>query len=270
MFYDEDTRRMVRKSATEANQMSNPVMDRIDNDIMNRYGSSTVAVAHADRLNMEAVVNKTIGLFALLVLVAAATWRLTDFNPGLGSTLAAGGIVITLVLALVITFKKTISPPLIVAYAALEGVVLGAISNVFEASYPGIVTSAVVATLAVFVAMFGAWKIGLIRVTSRSRRIFTMLLAGYFLFAMANFVVGLFGANEGAGIFGFTSAAGYIVSFFAIALASYSLAVDFDTIDDAVNAGVSREYSWYLAFGLIVTLVWLYIEILRLIARTRR
>ena len=130
------------------------------------------------------------------------------------------------------------------------------------------VGQAILATLCVFGGMLLGYKTGVIRVTARSRRIFAGMLIGYLLFALVNFVLVLTGLQSGFGIGG-SGALGIGISLFAVALASYSLAIDFDSIQQGVNAGVPRQTSWLMAYGLMLSVVWLYVEMLRLIARLR-
>lgn len=232
------------------------------------YTRPPATPAQAGRLTLDDVVMKALGLFGLVVVVGAASWWLVTGSPGLRMPIFLAGMLGTLGLGLVIAFKKTVSVPLIVGYAVLEGAFVGAVSQVFEALYPGVVTTAVLATLSVFAGMFVGWKVGLIKVTSRSRRIFGMAVLGYLLFSLVNVVAAFMGVGEGWG-FGGGGLLGIGISILGVGLASYSLAVDFDSIDKAVAAQVPQRYSWLLAHGLIVSLVWLYLEILRLLARTR-
>ncbi|HET7475476.1 MAG TPA: Bax inhibitor-1/YccA family protein [Dermatophilaceae bacterium] len=271
---------------------SNPVFNRIDKEIdqgryarfgpagagvqdtmtsqqlEDIYSAPSATAAQAGRLTLDDVLMKTLGLFSLVVVVGAASWFLVAGDPGLAMPIFWAGMLGTLALGLVIAFKKTVSVPLIVGYAALEGAFVGAISQVFETIYPGIVTTAVLATVSVFAGMFLAWKVGLIKVTDRSRRIFGLAIVGYLLFSLVNVVAAVLGVGEGWG-FGGTGMLGIAISVLGVGLASYSLAVDFDSVDKAVAAQVPERYSWLLAHGLIVSLVWLYLEILRLLARTR-
>jgi uncharacterized YccA/Bax inhibitor family protein len=175
----------------------------------------------------------------------------------------------SLAVGLVIAFKKTISVPLIVLYAVLEGVLVGAISEVFEQRWPGVVTTAVIATVCTFAGMLLGYKSGLIKVTDKSRRIFGMAILGYLLFGLVNVAAAFMGVGGGWG-FGGTGPMGIVISVLGVGLASYSLAIDFDSVDRAVKAQLPEKYSWLLAHGLIVTLVWLYLEILRLLARMRQ
>ena len=124
------------------------------------------------------------------------------------------------------------------------------------------------ATLATFAGMFLAYKFGLIKVTAKFRRIMTMVIIGYAIFALVNFIFAVVGPTRTFGI-GDAGWLGIGISVFAVGLASFTLALDFDSIEYAIRSGAPQKYSWLLAHGLIVTLVWLYIEFLRLFARLR-
>jgi len=280
---------------------SNPVFDRIDKESSRGYAGFTRApqapsagMAATDsmsaqqlqdlysqpsatpvqmrRLTIDDVVMKTAGLFAIVLVLAGVGWALT---PQLGPVLLLGGIAFTLVLGLVIAFKKTISVPLILVYAVAEGLFVGAVSRIYSVAFDepgtpvfqGIVAQAVLGTLAVFAAMLIAYKTGIIKVTEKFRRIVTMVVMGYAIFALVNFLYAWIGGHPFG--LGGTGALGFGISIFAIVLASAMLAVDFDSIDRAIAAGAPEKYSWLLAHGLIVTLVWLYLEILRLLGRMR-
>ena len=233
------------------------------------YTSPSATQVQAGRVTFDDVIMKTLGLFTLVVLVAAGTWVYTrSFAPSLAMPLWWGGMLGTVVLGFVIALRKTISVPLILTYAVVEGLFVGAISMVLEQLYPGIVATAVLATLCTFAGMFVGYRTGLVKVTSRTRRIFAFAAMGYFLFSLVNVFTQAVGWTQGWGI-GDSSGLGVIISVIGVGLASYSLAVDFDSIDQGVRAGLPQKYSWLFAHGLIVSLVWLYIEILRLLARFR-
>ena len=245
-----------------------PQRDMTPQGLEDLYDRPSAGPVQMGRLTVDDVVMKSLGLFGLLLLTAVPTGFLALGNPALTPVFLLGSVVLTLVLGLVIAFKKTVNVPLIVTYAALEGVLVGAASAMFASWQNGIVTTAIVATLSVFAAMFAGWKFGIIKVTDKSRRIFGLAILGYLFFALANFVAAwAFGANGGWGFFGFGSWMSIGISIFAVGLASYSLAMDFDSIDRAVAAQMPQKYSWLLAHGLIVTLVWLYLEMLRLVAQ---
>ena len=220
------------------------------------------------RVTFDDVIMKTLTLFAIVLGSAGVAWVLTATAPRLTLPIWLGGMFGGLVIGLVIGFMKKVSVPLILAYSILEGAFVGAFSRVMEANYSGIVMTAVVATLATFAGMFLGYKTGIIKVTSRSRRIFGMALMGYLLFSLVN-VLGLFlGWTSGWG-FGGSSIIGIGLSVLGVGLASYSLAVDFDSVEQGVRMGAPEKYSWLFAHGIIVSLVWLYIEIVRLLARLR-
>ncbi|AKU15954.1 Bax inhibitor-1/YccA family protein [Luteipulveratus mongoliensis] len=233
------------------------------------YNQGTATPQQTGRMTLDDVVMKTLSLFAIVLVVGAGAWIAAAHNRSLGLGLLGVGIVGTLGLGLLIAFKKTLSVPLIVLYAVLEGLFVGAISQAYEGQYKGVVPQAIVATACVFIGMFAGWKFGLIKVTERSRRIFGFAILGYFLFAIANFVLTLTGVFESPFGAGGTGWLGIGISVFAIGLASYSLAIDFDTIERGVSAGLPEKYSWLMAHGLVVSVVWLYLEILRLLARLR-
>lgn len=245
-----------------------------DRQLQDLYERPTASAVQTGRLTLDDVVMKTAGLFTIVLVFATIGWTLAPTE--LGGILMLGGIAATLVLGLVIAFKKTISVPLIVAYAVVEGLFVGAISNYYslafdpptlEDPFKGIVAQAVLATLSVFGGMLLAYKTGLIKVTEKFRRIVTMAIIGYAIFALVNLGYALI-THSAFGIGG-SGALGMGISLFAIGLASMSLALDFDSIDRAIAAGAPQKYSWLLAHGLIVTLVWLYLEILRLLGRMR-
>jgi uncharacterized YccA/Bax inhibitor family protein len=237
-------------------------------ELQDLYYQPSAGPVETRRVTMDDVVMKTLGLFAIVLVTAAVGWSVSSANPGAGAALWFGGMIGTLVIGLVIAFKKTLSVPLILLYAVVEGLFMGAVSEFFNREYPGIVGSAVVATLSTFVGMFLAYRFGLIKVTAKFRRIMTMMIFGYVIFAITNFIFAMFWSNSPFG-FGGSGGIGIAISLFAVGLASFTLALDFDSIERAIRSGAPQQYSWLLAHGLIVTLVWLYIEFLRLFARLR-
>lgn len=235
------------------------------------YNQPSAGPVQMGRVTLDDVVMKTLGLFSVVLIFATASWFAVAGNVDLILPLVFGGMLGGLAIGLVIAFKKTISVPLIVLYSALEGVLVGAISSMFNSrpAYQGLVTTAVIATLSTFVGMFLGWKFGLIKVTDKSRRIFGMAIMGYLLFSLVNVVAAFAGVGDSWGFGGKNGMLGIGISVLGVGLASYSLAIDFDSVDRAVKAQLPEKYSWLLAHGLIVTLVWLYLEILRLLARMR-
>lgn len=240
--------------------------------LQDMYTQPSATPVQTGRVTLDDVVMKTLGLFSIVLVLGAVGWVLA---PSVGPILLLGGIAGTLVLGLVIAFKKTISVPLIVTYAVVEGLLVGSVSSIYATAFDppgtplfeGIVAQAVLATVSVFAGMLLAYKTGLIKVTEKFRRMVTMAIVGYAIFALINFIYAMV-ANQPFG-FGGTGALGIGISLFAIGLASFSLALDFDSIEYAIAHGAPQKYSWLLAHGLIVTLVWLYLEILRLLGRLR-
>ena len=234
------------------------------------YNQPSAGPVQMGRVTLDDVIMKTLGLFSILLVTTAFSWFTMSTSPGLGRTLWMVGMFGGLGVGLAIAFMKKISPPLIIAYAALQGLFVGAISRVFEGIWPGIVGTAVLATLCVFVAMFVGWKTGFIKVTAKARRIVGMAIVGYLIFSLVSLGFAMFaGTNNGWGLFPFGTPIGIGLSLFVVGLAAYTLAMDFDSIDEAVRTGAPQQYSWLLAHGLIVSVVWLYLEILRLIAQFR-
>jgi len=257
-------------SATPASAGSG-VQDSLNSQqLQDMYNQPSAGPVQMRRVTLDDVVMKTLGLFSIVVLVGAVTWITVAGNTKLSMPLMLAGMFGGLAVGLLIAFKKTISVPLIVLYSVLEGVLVGAISMVFEARWPGLVATAVIATVCTFAGMLLGYKSGLIKVTDKSRRIFGMAILGYLLFSLVNVVAAFMGQGAGWGFGGKNGMLGIGISVLGVGLASYSLAIDFDSVDRAVKAQMPEKYSWLLAHGLIVTLVWLYLEILRLLARMRQ
>jgi uncharacterized YccA/Bax inhibitor family protein len=216
-------------------------------------------------MTMDDVVTKTGISFLVTVLAAAVTWAL----PGTtGWALALPAVFIGFVLAMVISFKVVANPAATLAYAAVEGVFLGAVSEAFNAYYPGIVMQAVIGTFGVFAGMLVVYKTGAIRVTPRFTRWLLGAMIGVLVLMLANWIAGFFVAG-GLGLrSGGTGA--IIFSLVVIGVAAMSLLLDFDMADAAIRRGVPARFAWYISFGLLVTVVWLYLEILRLLSYLRR
>lgn len=232
------------------------------------YAAPSAGPVQTGRLTLDDVVMKTLGLLAIVVVVGAGTWSVSAASPSTAVLLWFVGMIGTLVLGVAIGLIKKVVVPLIVLYAAVEGVFVGAISQVLERRYPGVVITAVIATVATFAAVLLGYRSKLIRVTDRSRRIFGMVVLGYLAFSLVNVVALLLGWTSGWG-FGGNGPLGILISVLGVGLASYSLAVSFDQVERYMRAGVPQRYSWLAAHGLIVGLVWLYVELLRLFSRLR-
>jgi uncharacterized YccA/Bax inhibitor family protein len=225
----------------------------------NLYNSPAASSLRTGRMTIDDVVTRTAILFAVLVTVGAGAWTL---NLGGGALLL--GFIGGLVLAMVNIFSKTVKPALVIAYAAFQGLALGTLSNMYNTVYDGIVSQAILVTISAFAAMLFAYKSGRIRVTPKFTKVLMTAFLGYFVLAMISLVGSFFGASlYSIGGFGLILAAGGMV------LASFFLILDFDQIQNSINAGVPQTESWRAAFGLMVTIVWLYLEVLRLLSILR-
>ncbi|HSK54236.1 MAG TPA: Bax inhibitor-1/YccA family protein [Jiangellales bacterium] len=222
--------------------------------------SATPPVQRAGTMTYDLVVVRTAMVFALVLAGAAVGWFVA---PGL----AFPAMIVGLVLGLVNAFKREPSPPLILAYGAVQGVFLGGISLWFNQMWPGVVQTAVIATLCVFGVALLAYTQRWIRVTPKFRRGVLIALGGYLVFALVSFGAAMFGVGEGWGFR--VGTFGVLVGLFAVGLAALVLVLDFDFIENGVRLGIEEKYAWTAAFGLAVTLIWLYIELLRLLAILR-
>ncbi|MEY4424589.1 MAG: hypothetical protein RLZZ594_354 [Actinomycetota bacterium] len=208
------------------------------------------------KMTVEGTAAKVFGMFLVLLATAGVTWFMQL------TALILPAAIVGLVLGLVATFGKKVRPALYVAYAAAQGVFLGGLTLVFEAMYPGIAQNAVLATLATAGAMFAAYRFGWIKVNARFTRVMTFAMMGYLAFALINFVVSL--ATNSAGAYG--TGFGWVIALVGVALAAFTLNLDFEAIVVGVREGLPVENEWRAAFGLTASLIWLYVEILRLLA----
>lgn len=213
--------------------------------------------AKSDRMTVEGSAGKVIGLLLVLVATAVATWF---FQPLQGLLFPA--LFVGIGLALWATFSKVVRPGVIVAYAAVEGVVIGGLSSIYELAYPGIVQNAVLATFATAGAMFFAYRFGWIKVNARFTRVMTFALFGYLGFAVINMVVGMVSGSGGV----YSSQWGWLAGLAGVLLAAFTLNLDFEAIVAGSKQGLPKDNEWRVAFGLTASLIWLYIEILRLLS----
>jgi len=241
------------------NQPNNMQVDQLEQS----YNAPAASSIRTGRMTIEDVVAKTGFLFAILVVVGALAW---GANLGQGALLI--GFLGGFVLAMVISFSKTIKPGLVVAYAALQGLALGTISKYYESFYPGIVSQAVIGTIAAFAGVLFMYRSGRLRATPQFTRAVMGAAIGYFILGLVSLVASFFGVGQGYGFYG-VSGIGLLLAVAGVALASFFLVLDFDQIEKGVAAGVPEKESWRASFGLMVTIVWLYLEVLRLISILR-
>ncbi|MEV8337169.1 Bax inhibitor-1/YccA family protein [Leucobacter sp. NPDC077196] len=218
-------------------------------------------VAPSDKpMTYENTISKTVMLFVIVLAFGAVGW----FMPAL----ALPAAIVGLVLGLVNAFKKQPSVPLIVLYAVFQGVFLGGISGIFESQWSGIVSQAIIGTLAVFATVLILFRSGKVRTSPKLNKIFMVAIFGYLAFSVVNLVLMLTGVNQDP--WGMRSGPlGLAIGALAVLLASYSLVMDFELIQNGVKNRVPEKWAWSAAFGLMVTLIWLYVEILRILAILR-
>ena len=227
------------------------------------YNAPSASSLRTGRMTIDDVVTRTGILFGVLVVVGGAAWTLN-----LGPAFLMIGFLGGLVLAMVNIFSKTVRPALVITYAGFEGLALGTLSHYYEGAYPGIVSQAVLATLAAFVGVLFAYRSGKIRVTPKFTRVMMGAMIGYLVLGLVSMVSSFTGVGNGMGLYG-VSGLGLLLAVGGVALASFFLILDFDQIQKGISAGAPEQESWRAAFGLMVTLVWLYLEVLRLISILR-
>ncbi|WP_017793421.1 Bax inhibitor-1/YccA family protein [Leucobacter salsicius] len=218
-------------------------------------------------MTYENTISKTVALFLIVLAFAAVGW----FMP----ILMIPGAIVGLVLGLVNSFKKEPSVPLIIGYAVAQGLFLGGLSGTFENLYPGIVSQAIIATFSVFGVTLLLFRSGKVRTSPKMTKIVLIAMVGYLVFSLINVGIMMFGGANGnpwglrgsVEIFGIPL--GVVIGLLAVFLAAYSLVMDFELIQNGVRNRVPEKWGWSAAFGLMVTLIWLYVEILRILAILR-
>jgi len=234
--------------------------------------SGSVVTSPDQVMTINGTVNKTGILLLLTVLTAAFAWSQTigadgQIAPG-AMIYAIGGAIGGLILALVTVFKKEWSPVTAPMYALVEGFFLGAISAVFEARFPGVVFQAVLLTFGTLFALLAAYRSGLIKVTENFKLGVVAATGGIALLYLASFVLSFFNIN--VPVIHEASWLGIAFSLFVVVVAALNLVLDFDFIETGAAARAPKYMEWYGAFGLMVTLVWLYVEFLRLLSKLQQ
>ncbi len=283
-------------------QSSNPVFSRSEGFSGKRGGQSRAAsglsypapgTSHDDptawggstqvdqgRMTIDSVVQKTGMTLGVVVVMAAATWMLTGDIGGTDGSQALGTLyMLSMVgafggfgLAMVNSFKRVVSPPLVLAYAALEGIFVGAFSKVIEASFgdgkgmPGLVLGAVVGTIGAVAGTLAAYKFFDIKVGQRFRTWVVAAMFGFVAVSLLDFVLSMFHTSFGFNDFG---GMGLFASVLGLGLGVLMLILDFDFVERGIAAGLPERESWRAAFGLTVTIIWIYIELLRILAILR-
>jgi uncharacterized YccA/Bax inhibitor family protein len=240
-------------------------------DAERAYASAPADAVDRGRMTYDDVLVKTGLLFGALVLSAAGAWAVTAANNAAGAGLMMIGLLAGFVLAMVNIFSQTIRPALIVSYAVAEGVALGALSAVMEYMYPGIVVQALVATVAVFGVTLALFASGRVRNSSKLMRFTLIGLIGILVYRVLDWVLALTGVLQG-GLSGATFMGidlGLVVGVVAVLIGAMCLIGDFDQAKVGVARGVPAKFAWSCAFGMMVTVVWMYVEILNLLSYLR-
>jgi len=230
------------------------------------YSSRTGVV---DSMTIQGTVNKTAIILCCLLLSAGWTWNMffSSGNPAVVMPWMIGGAIGGFVVALITVFKKTAAPVTAPIYALLEGLFIGGISSIFEAQYPGIVIQAVGLTFGTLFALLFAYKSGFIKATENFKLGVVAATGSIMLIYFASILLGFFGIS--IPFIHDSGPLGILFSLVVVVIAALNLVLDFDFIEHGAEQGAPKFMEWYAAFGLIVTLVWLYIEILRLLAKLR-
>jgi uncharacterized YccA/Bax inhibitor family protein len=254
---------------------SNPVLTRLTPETQTQapgYGSpyqtypgGGVVTPTEDRMTIDDVVVRTVGLLAITAISGAAVAFLVK-DPGTLATFWIGGAIVGLILGLIISFKRIVSAPLIFAYAVVEGAFLGAVSKFYEDLADGIVLQAAIATFGIFFLMAALYKARVIRATPKFARGVIGAMIGVFAIIIVNWVLSLFGVDthlrDGSGL-------AIIFSLVIIVIAALTFILDFDLVEQSVAQGAPKQFAWFAAFGILVGLIWVYLEVLRLLSYLR-
>ena len=221
-------------------------------------------VVGQETMTIGGTVNKTAMSLVILLIAAMYVWgRGTAGDLPVG--LVIGGVIGGFIVAIATVFKQTWAPVTTPLYAALEGLALGGISYLFEQSYPGIVAQAVFLTFGTLGALLFAYRSGIIRATENFKLGVFAATGGIGVVYLLSFVLGFFGI--GVPLIHSSGTFGILFSLFVVVIAALNLVLDFDFIEEGAERGAPKYMEWYGAFGLLVTLVWLYLAILRLLAK---
>src|SRR5262245_30260735 len=252
---------------------SNPVLTQLNasgqprgyGSPVSTYPSPVTAVAGSDRMTIDDVVVRTVGLLIVTVLSAAAAFAAVD--TGVIPTRAVGPLwigaaLVGVVIGLIISFRRITNPALILTYAAVEGVFVGVFSLVFESRYPGVILQASIGTFGIFLVMTLLYRYRVIRNSPRFSRGVIGAMTGIFVLILASWALSLFGVNTHLRDGGAIS---IIFSLVVIVVASLTFILDFDLIEQSIRYGAPKSIAWTCAFGLLVGLIWVYLAVVRLL-----
>ena len=234
---------------------------RSGNPALNSKIFTSVVQDDSGTMTIEGTVNKTAMSLLLLMATASYTWM----NPSLG--LMMFGFIGGFIMAIITIFKKTWAPYTVSGYALLEGLALGGVSRIFELQYPGIASQAIFLTFGILAALLLAYKTGVIKPTENFKLGVFAATGGIFIMYLISFIMSFFGSGMSIMNPNNASMLSIGISLFVVVIASLNLVLDFDFIEEGAERGAPQYMEWYGAFGLLVTLIWLYLEILRLLAK---
>lgn len=258
------------QAAQAAYQQSLPTYDqRAFQEAQAAYAAPSADAVDTGRMTYDDVIVKTAVSLGTAIVFAALSWWITSNNPGLGMGLMMFGLIAGLVVAMVNIFSKKIRPLAVLAYSALEGLMLGALSFVVNASAPGVVLQAVVATFAVFLVTLALFASGKVRNSPKMQKFALISLIGLIASRLLIWMLGMFGLPI-QGVYDqtlFGIPLGVAISVFAVFIGAICLISDFDQVKIGVQEGAPAKYAWACAFGIMVTLIWLYVEILNILSR---
>lgn len=233
-------------------------------EVFERYQATSAA---SDAMTVSGTINKTFFLLLIAFFAASFTWRMGHSNPGMAQSLMIVGAIGGLILAIITCFSVSSARFTAPLYAGFEGLFLGAISAIYNMAYGGIVTQALLLTFVTAGGMLFLYKTGIIKVTEKFKAGIIAATMGIFFAYLFSFLLSLAGLVppvQSAGPIGI------VFSLVVVGIAALNLTLDFDVIVKGSQAGAPKHFEWYAAFGLMVTLVWLYIEILNLLAKLNR
>jgi uncharacterized YccA/Bax inhibitor family protein len=244
-------------------------MIRTANPALNSKTFKEASYTGTDRMTIQGTVNKSFVLLFFVLLTACWTWNLFITKGVAGVTgLMAVGLIVGLISALITIFKHNLVHITAPIYAAAQGLFLGGLSSMLEAQYPGIVIQAVGLTFGTLFCLLAAYKSGKIKVTENMKLGIIAATGGIAVFYLITFILSLLGLNIMGSVLG-SGPIGIGFSLFVVVIAALNLVLDFDVIEKGVQNGAPKKMEWYGAFGLMVTLIWLYVEILRLLVKLR-
>ena len=249
---------------------SNPAMSQFEQQAMSLGPTDQFVIDESQRMTVNGTINKTGIMLMIVVAVGAWAWNYAMTNLSSASTIMYVGLIGGLISGIVTAFKPNVAHIGTPIYAVFKGLFLGTVSAFFEARYPGIVMQAVGLTLAVMFAMLFSYRTGLIKVTETFKKVVIFATMGIAIFYLIS-LIAMFGFGANISYFDTENVTPMSIglSFVIVGIAALNLVLDFDFIEQGAANNMPKQMEWYGAFGLLVTILWLYLELLRLLAKLR-